>query len=169
MQLVGRRRVGATIARACSSSGSISSSQMRISSSSLLADVVVEAAGGEPGRLGQVLHRGRVVAALGERRAAGVDDLLLPAVVAGAQGGAGGGEAADIAEASANPNDHSKFERSFGMIASAMDFDLSDDHALLQRTVRDFAQAEVAPVAEELDRDEGASRTRSCASSASWA
>jgi alkylation response protein AidB-like acyl-CoA dehydrogenase len=33
-----------------------------------------------------------------------------------------------------------------------MDFDLSDDHQLLQRTVRDFAQGEVAPVAEELDR-----------------
>src|ERR671928_366453 len=33
-----------------------------------------------------------------------------------------------------------------------MDFDLSDDHELIQRTVRDFAQGEVAPVAEELDR-----------------
>jgi alkylation response protein AidB-like acyl-CoA dehydrogenase len=33
-----------------------------------------------------------------------------------------------------------------------MDFDLSSDHALIQRTVRDFAQAEIAPVAEELDR-----------------
>src|SRR5213593_737388 len=33
-----------------------------------------------------------------------------------------------------------------------MDFDLSDDHRLIQRTVRDFATAEVAPVAEELDR-----------------
>jgi alkylation response protein AidB-like acyl-CoA dehydrogenase len=33
-----------------------------------------------------------------------------------------------------------------------MDFDLSDDHQLLQRTVRDFAVQEVAPVAEELDR-----------------
>jgi short-chain 2-methylacyl-CoA dehydrogenase len=33
-----------------------------------------------------------------------------------------------------------------------MDFDLPDDHRLLQRTVRDFAEAEVAPVAEELDR-----------------
>jgi alkylation response protein AidB-like acyl-CoA dehydrogenase len=33
-----------------------------------------------------------------------------------------------------------------------MDFDLSDEHRLIQRTVRDFAQAEVAPVAEELDR-----------------
>jgi short/branched chain acyl-CoA dehydrogenase len=32
-------------------------------------------------------------------------------------------------------------------------FDLSDDHRLLQETVRDFARAEVAPVAEELDRD----------------
>jgi short-chain 2-methylacyl-CoA dehydrogenase len=34
----------------------------------------------------------------------------------------------------------------------AMDFDLSDDHELIQRTVRDFARNEVAPVAEELDR-----------------
>ena len=33
-----------------------------------------------------------------------------------------------------------------------MDFDLPDDHQLLQRTVRDFALGEVAPVAEELDR-----------------
>jgi short/branched chain acyl-CoA dehydrogenase len=33
-----------------------------------------------------------------------------------------------------------------------MDFDLSDDHRLIQRTVRDFAQNEVKPVAEELDR-----------------
>src|SRR3954465_3839343 len=34
-----------------------------------------------------------------------------------------------------------------------MDFDLSDDHRLIQRTVRDFAHNEVAPVAEELDRN----------------
>jgi alkylation response protein AidB-like acyl-CoA dehydrogenase len=34
-----------------------------------------------------------------------------------------------------------------------MDFELSDDHALLRRTVRDFAAREVAPVAEELDRE----------------
>ncbi len=33
-----------------------------------------------------------------------------------------------------------------------MDFDLSDEQLLLQRTVRDFAREEVAPVAEELDR-----------------
>src|ERR1700756_5828036 len=33
-----------------------------------------------------------------------------------------------------------------------MDFDLSPDHELIRRTVREFAQAEVAPVAEELDR-----------------
>src|SRR3954466_9941087 len=33
-----------------------------------------------------------------------------------------------------------------------MDFDLSDDHQLIQRTVRDFAANEVAPVAEELDK-----------------
>ena len=33
-----------------------------------------------------------------------------------------------------------------------MNFDLSDDHQLIQRTVRDFAQGEVAPVAEHLDK-----------------
>jgi short/branched chain acyl-CoA dehydrogenase len=33
-----------------------------------------------------------------------------------------------------------------------MDFDLSADHELIRRTVREFAQGEVAPVAEELDR-----------------
>ncbi|MFL5821148.1 MAG: acyl-CoA dehydrogenase family protein [Solirubrobacteraceae bacterium] len=33
-----------------------------------------------------------------------------------------------------------------------MDFELSDDHRLIQRTVREFARQEVAPVAEELDR-----------------
>ena len=34
-----------------------------------------------------------------------------------------------------------------------MDFDLSDDHRLIRRTVREFAEGEVAPVAGELDRD----------------
>jgi short-chain 2-methylacyl-CoA dehydrogenase len=33
-----------------------------------------------------------------------------------------------------------------------VDFELSDEHHLLQSTVRDFARGEVAPVAEELDR-----------------
>jgi short/branched chain acyl-CoA dehydrogenase len=33
-----------------------------------------------------------------------------------------------------------------------VDFELSDEHRLLQSTVRDFARGEVAPVAEELDR-----------------
>src|SRR6201993_3338887 len=33
-----------------------------------------------------------------------------------------------------------------------MDFDLSPDHELIRRTVRDFARSEVAPVAETLDR-----------------
>ena len=33
-----------------------------------------------------------------------------------------------------------------------MDFDLSPDHELIRRTVREFAESEVAPVAEELDR-----------------
>ncbi len=47
--------------------------------------------------------------------------------------------------------DLSNFERSFGY-AAAMYFDLDDDTKLLQRTVREFAVEEVAPVAEELDR-----------------
>ena len=34
----------------------------------------------------------------------------------------------------------------------AMRFDLPDETELLQRTVREFAEGEVAPVAEELDR-----------------
>jgi short/branched chain acyl-CoA dehydrogenase len=33
-----------------------------------------------------------------------------------------------------------------------MDFNLSADHELIRRTVREFAEGEVAPVAEELDR-----------------
>jgi short/branched chain acyl-CoA dehydrogenase len=33
-----------------------------------------------------------------------------------------------------------------------VDFDLSPDHELIRRTVRDFAEGEVAPVAEQLDR-----------------
>jgi short/branched chain acyl-CoA dehydrogenase len=34
-----------------------------------------------------------------------------------------------------------------------MDFNLSDEHRLIQATVRDFARQEVAPVAEDLDRE----------------
>jgi short-chain 2-methylacyl-CoA dehydrogenase len=34
-----------------------------------------------------------------------------------------------------------------------MDFDIGDEHRLIQRTVREFATQEVAPVAEELDRE----------------
>jgi alkylation response protein AidB-like acyl-CoA dehydrogenase len=34
-----------------------------------------------------------------------------------------------------------------------MDFELSHEHRLIQTTVRDFAQQEVAPAAEELDRE----------------
>jgi len=34
-----------------------------------------------------------------------------------------------------------------------MDFDLSDDHRLLQQTVREFADTEIAPIAEEIDRE----------------
>jgi short/branched chain acyl-CoA dehydrogenase len=35
---------------------------------------------------------------------------------------------------------------------TAMDFDLSPEHELIRRTVREFAEGEVAPIAEELDR-----------------
>src|SRR5262249_31165686 len=38
------------------------------------------------------------------------------------------------------------------MVADAMDFELSDDHELIRRTVREFAEGEIAPVAEELDK-----------------
>jgi len=34
-----------------------------------------------------------------------------------------------------------------------MDFDLSDHHRLLRETVRDFAQQEIAPIAEQMDHD----------------
>jgi short/branched chain acyl-CoA dehydrogenase len=34
-----------------------------------------------------------------------------------------------------------------------MDLDLADDHQHIRRTGREFAEAEMAPVAEELDRD----------------
>src|SRR5918911_4960777 len=35
-----------------------------------------------------------------------------------------------------------------------MDFDLSEEHELVRRTVREFALERVAPVAEELDREQ---------------
>ncbi|MEI7625586.1 MAG: acyl-CoA dehydrogenase family protein [Actinomycetota bacterium] len=34
-----------------------------------------------------------------------------------------------------------------------MNFDLSDDHRLIQKTVREFALGEISPIAEQLDRD----------------
>ena len=34
-----------------------------------------------------------------------------------------------------------------------MNFDLSEEHELLRRTVREFAEQRIAPVAEELDRE----------------
>ena len=37
--------------------------------------------------------------------------------------------------------------------AARMLFDLDDETELLRRTVREFAEGEVAPVAEELDRE----------------
>ena len=46
----------------------------------------------------------------------------------------------------------SGFPNVCSVYSQVVDFDLSDAHALVQRTVRDFAQARVAPVAGELDR-----------------
>jgi hypothetical protein len=57
----------------------------------LALDVVVEAAGGEAGRLGQLAHRGRVVAALGEQLRRRRHHLAAARFVTGAQGGAGRG------------------------------------------------------------------------------
>src|SRR5881394_4080713 len=37
---------------------------------------------------------------------------------------------------------------------SSLDLDLSDEHELIRRTVREFAEERVAPVAEELDREQ---------------
>jgi short/branched chain acyl-CoA dehydrogenase len=34
-----------------------------------------------------------------------------------------------------------------------VNFDLSEEHELLRRTVREFAEDRIAPVAEELDRE----------------
>jgi short/branched chain acyl-CoA dehydrogenase len=50
-----------------------------------------------------------------------------------------------------DPKDHSIIERKFGIVPRVL-FDLDDETMLLQRTVREFALQEVAPVAGELDR-----------------
>jgi short-chain 2-methylacyl-CoA dehydrogenase len=49
-------------------------------------------------------------------------------------------------------NQHSIFEWRVGIVRD-MDFLLSDDHGAIQELVRDFARNEIAPVAEELDRE----------------
>jgi short-chain 2-methylacyl-CoA dehydrogenase len=49
-------------------------------------------------------------------------------------------------------NSYSIFERRVGIVRR-MDFLLSDDHGAIQELVRDFARNEIAPVAEELDRE----------------
>ena len=46
----------------------------------------------------------------------------------------------------------SGFQNVCSVYLQVVDFDLSDAHALVQSTVREFAQARVAPVAGELDR-----------------
>ncbi len=35
-----------------------------------------------------------------------------------------------------------------------LDFDLSEDQVILQKMVRDFAEQNVAPIAQQLDEDE---------------
>src|SRR4051794_38550655 len=57
-----------------------------------------------------------------------------------------------MAASAYTPNAHSNFEQPLGILRR-MRFDLDDDTRLLQRTVREFAEGEVAPVAEELDRE----------------
>src|SRR6202163_4455458 len=42
--------------------------------------------------------------------------------------------------------------RALAVRMPVVDFDLSPEHELIRRTVRDFADGEVAPLAEELDR-----------------
>ena len=54
-------------------------------------------------------------------------------------------------DASEKPSARSDSERVFGILPS-VDFDLSDEQRLLRDTVREFARAEIAPVAGELDR-----------------
>lgn len=44
-------------------------------------------------------------------------------------------------------------EKGSDSIASAVDLDLTPEHELVRRTVREFAQERVAPLAEELDRE----------------
>ena len=48
-----------------------------------------------------------------------------------------------------------------------MEFDLADHHRLLRDTVRDFAEQEIAPVAEELDRTKAFPTTSSGGSASS--
>src|SRR5438132_322273 len=52
---------------------------------------------------------------------------------------------------------------------AAVDFDLSSDHELIRRTVREFAEGEVAPVAEpEAGSDAGNTRTRAQLDGEEW-
>ena len=81
-------------------------SQIARSSCSLDAEVVVEAAGREAERLGELGHRRLVVAALGEHARGAEHDLGPAAVVALAQRGSGGPGATRASV----PNDHSNFE-----------------------------------------------------------
>src|ERR687887_1197685 len=45
-------------------------------------------------------------------------------------------------------------DRRAGDPARGVNFDLGEEHELVRRTVRDFAEQRIAPVAEELDREE---------------
>ena len=95
------------------------------------ADVVVQPAALQAGRVAELVHRRGLEAAAREQRGGDLDDLLLTTLVFFSAGG----------------HFVTSVRYKYGM-----DFDLSDDHELIRRTVRDFAEQEVAPVAEELDR-----------------
>ena len=123
-------------------------SQMRISSCSLLAEVVVEPAGGEAHRLGQLLHGRLVVAAARRRRAP-------PRRTTRCGGGRSARAARVVSEAVRRcSSSNVSFEfRSVVRYSLRACCSISDEATqLLQRTVREFAVGEVAPVAEELDR-----------------
>ena len=94
------------------------------------------------GPQGPVDHRRRAAAPLRRRRARG-RTWTSPGSPTGSggpyaqQGRVGLGRAAAAAAGRQN---------------GLMDFDLPPDHELIRRTVREFAEGEIAPVAEELDR-----------------
>ncbi len=102
-----------------SSRGSVSSSQIAISSSCLLSEVVVEGAGRETEVVGELRDRGLRVAALREDAGRAGDDVAASPFPALPQGGAARSRARRhrLQILTHSPNDHSDFERSFGILA----------------------------------------------------